>query len=330
MEKIPSRAIRATTLEVVYYTASLYFIGYEIPFNNDRLRIGFRMKLTENSYTRVTLALDIVRKIENGPYKGFHELGTIKHQIDLCDVVSVEESRFDSIECDDPAVPCDERNVCLKAVRLIQNDYNIDRHVRLTICKRIPVMGGLAGGSANAAATVALLNDLWQLGLETPQLINVGRSIGMDVPYYFIGGTTFDSEAGLRLESITTGCSFVFVLACPDFGVSTKEAYAGIDGAVVGTRRILTTKMRETLGADKKNEVVQFMHNDFEETVFSRFPRLSAIRHELLEAGCSAAQLTGSGSTVIGVARDRVHAEEIRERISCRTIISATLSRQAI
>jgi 4-diphosphocytidyl-2-C-methyl-D-erythritol kinase len=278
----------------------------------------------------VTLALDIVRKIGDGPYKGFHELGTIKHQIDLYDVVSVEESRFDSIECDDPAVPCDERNVCLKAVRLIQKNYNLDRHVRLTIRKRIPVMGGLAGGSANAAVTVALLNDLWQLRLETSQLIKLGRSIGMDVPYYFIGGTTFDSEAGLRLESIATGCTFVFVLACPDFGVSTKEAYKGIDVGAVGSSRMLTTKLREALGADNRNEAVRFMHNDFEGTLYPRFPRLSAIRHELLEAGCSAAQLTGSGSTVIGVARDRVHAEEIRKKISCRTIISATLPRQAI
>jgi 4-diphosphocytidyl-2-C-methyl-D-erythritol kinase len=287
------------------------------------------MVLSHNSCTRVTLALDIVRTIEAGTYKGFHELGTIKHQIDLCDTVSVENSRSDTIECDDSAVPCDERNVCMKVIRLVQKQFGCDRHVSITIRKRIPVMGGLAGGSANAAGTLTLLNELWQLGLTTSQLIVLGRSIGMDVPYYFIGGTAFDSEAGLRLESVDTDCSFVFVLACPDFGVSTKEAYAGIDKAAVGSSRMLTVKLRAVLEADNRNEAVRYMHNDFEGTVFSRFPRLSEIRHELMEAGCSAARLTGSGSTVIGVAENRVHAEEIRKKVSCRTIVSETLPRQA-
>jgi len=288
------------------------------------------MVLTQNSYTRVTLALDIVRTIADGPYKGYHELGTIKHRIDLCDMISVEESRSDKIECDDPAVPGDSRNICLKVLGLVREKFSIDRRVRITILKKIPVMGGLAGGSANAATTLQLLNELWELGLTTPRLIDLGRSAGMDVPYYFIGGTAFDSEAGLRLEPIATDCSFVFVLACPDFGVSTREAYAGIVDAAVGHSRMLTAELRKALEARDQNAAVPLLHNDFEHSVCARFPRLSAIRQGLLEAGCSAAQLTGSGSTVIGVARDRVHAEEVCKKINCRTIISSTLSCQAV
>jgi 4-diphosphocytidyl-2-C-methyl-D-erythritol kinase len=282
------------------------------------------MILTKNSYTRVTLALDIVRTIEDGPYKGYHELGTVKHQIDLCDTVRVEESHADLLECDDPAVPCDDRNVCLKAAKLVQRRMHVDRHVRITLGKRIPVMAGLAGGSANAAATLTLLNELWELRLTTPQLIDLGRSVGMDVPYYFYGGTVFDSEDGLRLEPVATGCSFIFVLACPDFGVSTREAYSGIDYTVIGQMQRLTVKLREALEAGDPDSTFRFMHNDFEQTVFPRFPRLSTLKKELLEAGCSAALLTGSGSTVIGIARDHAHAEAIRKKISCRTIVAST------
>jgi 4-diphosphocytidyl-2-C-methyl-D-erythritol kinase len=285
------------------------------------------MHLTRKSYTRVTLALDIVRKIEEGEFKGYHELGTIKHAIDLCDTVSIEESDFDIIECDDPVVPCDERNVCLKAVRLVQNEYDIDRHVSIRLRKRIPVKGGLAGGSANAATTLQLLNELWDLKLASSALITLGRRIGMDVPFYFVGKSAFDAEAGLTLTPIPTNCVFSFVLAIPDFGVSTAEAYAGIDHGAVNTNSNLSKTLRDALVVDDKKAVFAAMHNDFERSVFSRFPRLAVIKHELLEAGCKGAVMTGSGSTVIGITEDRGLAETIAGKIeNCRTIIASTLT----
>ena len=283
------------------------------------------MVLTKNSYTRITLALDIVRKISEGPLKGYHELGTVKHQIDLCDVVSVEESPLDLLECDDPSVPCDSQNICLKAAHEVRAAFGIDRRLRIGLQKRIPVKGGLAGGSANAATTLLLLNELWELGMTAPQLMDLGRKVGMDVPYYFAGGTAFDSEAGLRLDPIATACSFVFLLALPEFGVSTKEAYSGIDYTVTGRQRSSTEKLQDALAAHDRENALAAMHNDFEWSVFSQFPRLSAIKNELLAAGCSAAFMTGSGSTVVGVARDRRHAEELQGKISCRTIVAETL-----
>lgn len=285
------------------------------------------MMLTRNSNTRVTLALDIVRKIDKGQYAGYHELGTVKHQIDLCDTVSVEPAQTDSLSCDDPAVPCDGRNVCLKAVRLVQSEFGIDRHVRIHLQKRIPVMGGLAGGSANAATTFRLLNELWELGLPRERLVELSRNIGMDVPYFFFGGTAFDSEAGLRLEPVPTECSLTLVLACPDFGVSTREAYAGIDYGAVGRRRQQTEKLCASLMNNDRAAIVAFMHNDFEMSVFSRFPRLGAIKQELLQAGCQTAMMTGSGSTILGVAENRDQAQAVCSKISCRTIVVETCHR---
>lgn len=284
------------------------------------------MLLSQDSYTRVTLALDIVRKMPDGLYKGYHELGAVKHRIDLCDVVGVEDAQADSVECDDPAVPRDGRNSCLKAAGLLRKKSGLDRHVSITIKKRIPVMGGLAGGSANAATTIVLLNELWGLRLPMGELKAVGSAVGMDVPYYFIGGTAFDSEAGGRLEPIATQCSFVFVLACPEFGVSTKEAYAAVDYGTAGRACGRTSGLRRALEAGEPDTAVTFMHNDFELPVFALFPRCATLKKELLDAGCRAAILTGSGSTVIGVARDPEHAAAVQKSIDCRTIISRTLS----
>lgn len=282
------------------------------------------MVLTANAYTRLTLALDIAGRIPDGPYAGYHELGVIKHRIDLCDTVTVEDAAADAIECDDPLVPCDGANICLKAADILRRRCGIDRRVRITLLKRIPVMGGLAGGSADAATVFGLLNRLWGLNLAAPELIALSRGAGMDVPYYFMGGTAFDSEAGLRLEPVQSRCDFVFVLACPEFGVSTREAYGGIDYAAVGRAQEVTSRLRAALEQGDAPVAVQCMHNDFELSVFARFPRCAVIKKELLDAGCLAALLSGSGSTMIGIARNAPHAEEARRKVSCKTIIAAT------
>lgn len=284
------------------------------------------MILTKKSFTRLTLALDIVRKLDDGPYRGYHELGTIKHRIDLCDTISVEDAPRDSIECDDPAVPCDGRNVCMKVLNLLKTTFSIDRCVRIGITKRIPVMGGLAGGSANAATMFELLGELWGLDLSQDHSIRLGRTVGMDVPYYFFGATAFDSEAGERLEPIATVLSFEFILAVPEFGVSTADAYSGLDYASIGKRVGQTAALRNAMAANDAAAVPPLMHNDFEHPVFSRHPRLLQLKQELLAAECPAAQLTGSGSTVIGIARDRDHARRVCAALDCRTIQASTLA----
>jgi 4-diphosphocytidyl-2-C-methyl-D-erythritol kinase len=290
--------------------AGLYFIPY--------------MNLEKRSYTRVTLALDILRKIQSGPFEGYHELAAIKHRIDLHDVITVQDASHDHLECDNAAVPCDDRNVCMKAVRLLKQTFSIDRCVKITITKQIPVMGGLAGGSANAATTFDLLNELWDLRLPVPELVRLGRHIGMDVPYYFVGATAFDSEAGERLEAVPTPCSFTFLLAVPDFGVSTRDAYQGLDYRTAGKMTCMTSDLRAALIAGDRAAVPSLMHNDFEQSVITRHPRLAGIKKQLYDAGCAAAMLTGSGSTIIGVVRDLVQAEKIGSVIDCRTIIAST------
>ena len=104
--------------------------------------------LTTRAYTRITLALDIVRKLSDGPLAGYHELGIVKHQIDLFDTISVVEADSTSLSCDHPLVPRDKTNICWRAVDLVKQKRGVVRNVAIAIQKNIPVMGGLAGGSA--------------------------------------------------------------------------------------------------------------------------------------------------------------------------------------
>ncbi|MDR0330780.1 MAG: 4-(cytidine 5'-diphospho)-2-C-methyl-D-erythritol kinase [Chitinispirillales bacterium] len=284
--------------------------------------------ITVESPTRVTLALDIIRKLDVGPLRGYHELGIVKRQITLADTLRVEllgdDCRHDVIECGDPRVPCDASNICVKACNLVREKFARRGFLKISIDKRIPVMGGMAGGSANAAAALRALDKIWGLGLTRDKFRELGRTLGMDVPFFFDGGTAFDSESTGVLEPIDANLKLHMVLAVPGFGVSTKEAYESIDYARAAKNTALTDTMRHALRAGDFDGAVKSMHNDFEIHVFERYPRLKEIRDGLLRAGCPAACMSGSGSTIIGIAYDCRHAEKIAAAVGCKTIVTET------
>jgi 4-diphosphocytidyl-2-C-methyl-D-erythritol kinase len=281
--------------------------------------------VTEKSFTRITLALDIVRKIATGPYGGYHELSIIKHRIGLYDTITVEEATSTRIICTDPRVPCDGRNICLRALDALKKIFGIDKHVAIFIEKNIPVMGGLAGGSANAATTIRLLDSLWELGLDKKRMMDIGRTLGMDVPYFFSENTAFDTEAGGALEPISTSCRFNFLLVVPDFGVSTKEAYADINYNLVNKNATATAAMRQALMRHDNDAVIHTMHNDFELSVFRRYPELERIKERLLELGCKNAAMTGSGSTMLGIVGSDADMERIGKKVGHKTIAVKSL-----
>jgi 4-diphosphocytidyl-2-C-methyl-D-erythritol kinase len=281
--------------------------------------------MVQKSYTRVTLALDIVKKLQDGPYAGYHELAIIKHQIDLYDTVSIEDAPCLSICCNNPLVPCDSNNICWKAVELVKREFKIDKSVKIDLEKNIPVMGGLAGGSANAATVLMLLNQFWQLGLSTDQLMKIGRKLGMDVPYYFLGGTVFDSEATGVLRKIQTDLKFVFLLVIPDFGVSTAKAYQQLNYSLINNNRDKTLSMAKFLQDGDYHNALKSMHNDFEHSVFLNYPELKNIKETLINAGCAQAIMSGSGSTIMGVTDSIMHAQEIQKNVPFKTTVVSTL-----
>jgi 4-diphosphocytidyl-2-C-methyl-D-erythritol kinase len=287
------------------------------------------MITTIESPTRVTLALDIIQRLNEGPLRGYHELGIVKHQIALADTLHFEPigQGVDVVECEDGRVPRDGGNICVKACGLLRQEFGRGDFFRITIEKRIPVMGGLAGGSANAAAALRALDRIWGLGLTRERFAELGRRLGMDVPFFFAGGTAFDSEATGVLEAIDTNLKFQIILAVPDFGIGTKEAYGSINYSLIGNNVVLTEWMVRALKANDFETVVKSTHNDFELSVFHDYPRLKEIRDKLLDNGCAAACMSGSGSTIIGIVDDnKSKAQKIADSIDCSTIITETLA----
>ncbi len=280
--------------------------------------------LIEKSYTRLTLALDIIRKIKKGKFKGYHELNIIKHQIDLHDVISIELSDRLTIKCNNPEVPLNRDNICWQAAMKLKQQFAIPENVQITIKKNIPVKGGLAGGSTNAATVLSMLNTLWRLELSRKQLCTIGRTIGMDVPFYFFGKTALDTESTGIIKPIDTDITFDFVLATPDFGVSTKEAYHKIKYDKIGKNIEQTSRMKFALQENDKERAISTMHNDFELSVFNQYTALNQVKKELLKAGCLNVSMSGSGSTLVGIAKDIEHAKWIKKHFPMESIIAST------
>ena len=146
----------------------------------------------------------------------------------------------------------------------------------------------------------------------------------MDVPFYFLGGTAFDTETPGELVVLPTNLTFNFILAIPDFGVSTRDAYQNIEYPVINRNSFRTARMRKSLLENNYGGVINDIHNDFELSVFPRFPRLKEIKDGLIKAGCIQAVMSGSGSTVIGIVPDITEAEKIQQHIDCKTIIASS------
>jgi 4-diphosphocytidyl-2-C-methyl-D-erythritol kinase len=282
--------------------------------------------IEERSYTRLTLALDIIRKLTAGKYSGFHELSIIKHQITLYDTITIEKSKNLTVQCNNPLVPNGEKNICWMVVEKVKKMFSINTNVTIHIKKNIPVKGGLAGGSANAATVLGMLNTLWKLDISKKQLCEIGREIGMDVPYYFFGKTALDTESTGIPKPIDTNIHLDFVLAIPDFGVSTGTAYKHIDYHSIGKDTAKTSAMKLALQDNIKKIIYETVHNDFEYSVYRQYPELQGIKEIMKKAGCPAVVLSGSGSTLLGIARDRDHASWLCKNIPVTCIQTSTYS----
>ena len=276
------------------------------------------------SFTRITLALDIIKKLTEGQFAGYHELGIIKHQINLGDVITVEKSDDMKIFCDNPKVPLNENNICWQAVNLVKKEFGFKENVSIKIDKKIPVQGGLAGGSANAAETLKLLFELWNIDIDMERKIALSRKIGMDVPFYFYGNTAFDTEASQELIPLENNCEkMYFLLVIPPFGVSTKEAYSRIDYSKIGQNIDRTKELKEALKTGDLKKIQKNVHNDFEHSVFLSYSELVKIKKGLLENGADAAMMSGSGSTVAGIFGDLKIAEAAKEKFENALLVKS-------
>ena len=269
---------------------------------------------------------------------GYHDLVTVLQTVSIHDTVRARldgtavashpaarrfmELAF-TVEAS-PGVPDDGGNLAVKAARRLMAEIGVgtaDRIgqpdvpvTRLHLTKRIPVAAGMAGGSADAAATLVALNHLWDANLDRQALRGLASELGSDVPFCVTGGTALATGTGTAIAQVLTRGVYYWVVGISDEPLSTPEVYRAFDavGRPSGFEpdavlQALRTGDAEALGAA--------LHNDLEEAAMYLRPSLAAGKASMLEAGALGAMVSGSGPTVVGLARSAQHASAIARQI---------------
>jgi 4-diphosphocytidyl-2-C-methyl-D-erythritol kinase len=279
--------------------------------------MGAERSIARAAFAKINLDLRVLGVRPDG----YHELRTTFQSIALADALT-----FTSIPgpfrivCDDPDCPADSRNLVWRAAELLwraARRTGAPRDVVVTIAKRIPIQGGLGGGSSDAAAALTALASLWRTRLTRARLRGLASAIGADVPYFLEGGTALGRARGDRLSKLHDIPRAWVVLVVPRFGVSTAEAFGWWD----------------TQEGRRRRSHRAGITNDLQRVVSRRHPLVSRLVVALERRGAFHASLSGSGSAVFGLFRRRAHAERAARalrRTSPRRLVllTRTLSRQ--
>jgi 4-diphosphocytidyl-2-C-methyl-D-erythritol kinase len=241
---------------------------------------------------------------------GYHEIETVLQAIDLFDDLRVCPGPDMTLECDDPAIPTDGSNLVLQAADALRQAAGGSlTGARFVLRKRIPVGGGLGGGSSDAAGALVALNALWGLGLDPGGLAEVGARVGSDVPFFLHGGTALGTGRGERIAPLEFAGNVPILLGLPPFGISTAEVYDRVRRRLTLPRNDVSVSRLSRLKVPGGKDFGA-APNDLEEVVFEGWPELSEFRDALLDAGAESAKLSGSGSTVFGAFERRAAARE--------------------
>ncbi len=267
-----------------------------------------------DSSAKINLSIDVLRKRDDG----YHEVEMILHEIDLADQIRIEK-RNSGIElsCSVPYLPADEQNIAFKAARLFFEFTGIRQGAGITLQKKIPVSAGLGGGSSNAAFVLTGLDRLYETDIPKEELLRLGGMLGSDVPFFILGGTAICRGRGELVESIRTEAVFDLLIIKPDSGISTKDIYENFDLALIGNRP-LTENLADALRSNDTIAVTRNLVNVLEYVTLRICPEIRDIKTRLLELGALNALMSGSGSAVFGIFKNRYDATVAADKITDR------------
>ena len=265
---------------------------------------------------------------------GFHPLATVFQSLTLYDLVHATTTSPGSgitltVEGAD-GVPVDRTNLAWSAASLVADELGIAADVSLHLVKRIPVAGGMAGGSADAAATLVACDALWRGQVGRQRLMEIAATLGSDVPFMLHGGTAIGTGRGDRLIPVLRAGTFHWVLAAADRGLSTPAVYGQLDRLRADhppASEYLSDDVMSALRAGDALALGSALGNDLQQPALSLMPSLGQLLTAGVDAGALGAMVSGSGPTCVFLARDRDHALDIAARLSgsglCRTVACA-------
>jgi 4-diphosphocytidyl-2-C-methyl-D-erythritol kinase len=251
---------------------------------------------------KINLFLEITGKRPDG----YHRLSTVFQTISLGDELTFSAADDLSLTCSDRSLPVDSSNLVMKAALRLQDALKEPRGAKIHLEKKVPMGAGLGGGSSDAAAVLQALLKLWKRKMPQDALAALAVKLGADVPFFLQGGICAAVGIGEQLKPLKPLPKTWLVLVYPGFGVSTKDAYSKV---------IIPAKPKGSDPMLKGGLTPSNLFNRFEEFVFPDHPELPRLKRDFLETGAIASLMSGSGSSVFGIAHSRTHGMQILARL---------------
>ena len=239
---------------------------------------------------KVNLGLNVLKKRDDG----YHEISSVfypaKDLYDVLEIIPSNEFRFTSSGLQIPG----KSNICVSAFKLLKNDFSIS-NVKIHLHKQIPIGGGLGGGSADGSFTLRVLNDIFKLHLDNKQLENYALKLGADCPFFIENVPKYVTGIGDKMRVIDLDISdyelkFVF----SNLHISTKDAFKNIK------LKRSSVSLLDIIDQPLENWKL-YLNNDFESSIFKRYPILQNVKEKLYSDGAIYASMSGSGSVLYGI-----------------------------
>lgn len=259
------------------------------------------------AYAKINLGLDVIRKRPDG----YHDVKMIMQTVNLYDTIVIKQTKFHSVTIESNLyyLPTDQRNLAYKAAMVFRDNFGCKDGLSIILNKRIPVAAGLAGGSADAAATLKGLNELYQTGLSLEELMNLGLKLGADVPYCLLMGTALSEGIGEILKPLPNLPDCFILLVKPEINVSTKYVYENLR-LDEKTCHPDIDSMIEALKEQDLYKLTPLMKNILETVTAEEYPVIEEIKELMINMGALTSLMSGSGSTVFGIFDSQDKAEK--------------------
>lgn len=267
---------------------------------------------------------------------GYHGLVTIFQAISLTETVTLQPAEAPSLRLTEPhdGVPLDERNLAWRAVEAVcatlrDRDLQPTGHFAIEISKQVPVAGGMAGGSADAAAALVAANHAWGGHLDHAGLQAIARTLGADVPFALHGGVALGTGRGDHLRALPATGTWHWAVARQDVGLSTPEVFAAFDelgGATAPNPEPGQPEavLAAALESGDPYQLGPHLHNDLAEAALELFPALHETTAALERAGALAVVVSGSGPTIAALCLDQQHAQSVA-RVAAQASVAADI-----
>lgn len=243
---------------------------------------------------KINIGLSIVEKRKDD---GYHNIESVFYPVDLCDVLEIRpnDAKQDCFKISglDIGDTSSENNLCIKAVNVLREQYKSIPYLNIHLHKQIPAFAGLGGGSSDATFTLKLLDFLFNLGIEQEKMLSLASQIGSDCSFFVKNKPTYVFSKGEKSKDITLDLSkYCVLLLKPELRISTAEAYRGVVPKASGVSYTSLPDIKEW------REVLK---NDFEDSLFPKYPILEEMKELMYKNGAIYASLSGSGATVYGI-----------------------------